>query len=66
MCPVASVFFTRQPTQLPVCSSANILCGLGEDAMQVLSVEPSLLISFRVETDRVLDLRDNTVADRLG
>ena len=36
----------------------HILRGLGGSEFQVLPVEPSALVTFEAESDRVLDLRD--------
>jgi len=44
----------------------QILRGLGGSDYQIGYIEPSLLITFRAKSDRVLDLRNPKVLDELG
>lgn len=44
----------------------HILRGLGGKEPQILTVEPSLLVTFKAESDRVLDLREESTQELLG
>lgn len=44
----------------------HILRGLGEDEFQMVSVEPTLLVTFKAEADHVLDLRNTESQSALG